>query len=68
MQVQEIGQDKANDLCSIWFVDEEWDIRKPIAENLNIFFEHGLALSSAYAIKFDVPQVLYYKDGRYKWE
>lgn len=66
---EEIGQDRANDLCSIYLVDERIDgeNRRTLIENERIFFEHGLALASAYALKTGVDSVMYEKDLTNAW-
>jgi hypothetical protein len=67
--VEEIGQDKDNDLCSIYHIRKS--LGKPkstiILKNERIFFEYGLALASSYAIKYDVSCVVYKRDQTYMW-
>jgi hypothetical protein len=66
---EEIGQDKANDLSSIYLVDEgiTEERRNPLIENERLFFEHGLALASAFAVKLGVHAVRYEKDMTNAW-
>lgn len=66
---QEIGRDKKNDLCSIYSINniDKPGVLETLLENEQIFFEHGLSLASAYAIKKNIGIVLHYKDKRYAW-
>jgi len=66
----EIGQDMANDLSSIYLVreTERGTSRIPIVENQRIFWEHGIALAAAYALKNDIDHLLYERDRSYVWE
>ena len=54
--VEEIGQDKGNDICSIYLVRQSLEKQnsKAILENEKMFFEYGLALAASYAIKYDI--------------
>ncbi len=67
---EEIGHDKANDLCSIYHV--RWSLGEesvdPIVENKKLFFEHGVALASAYAVKYSISSVIYQRDQTYMWQ
>lgn len=67
--VEEIGQDKANDLCSIYHIRRS--LGKPkstvVLKDQNIFFEYGLALAASYAIKYDVSCVVYKREQTYMW-
>ena len=68
--VEEIGQDKANDLSSIYYAkqflgQQRMDV---VLENKQLFFEHGLALAAAYAISLGVSSVMYRRDQRYMWQ
>jgi hypothetical protein len=67
--VEEIGQDKANDLCSIYYVRESLGQEKEtiVLENVKLFFEYGLALAASYAIKYDVPFIVYERNQTYMW-
>jgi len=66
---EEIGQDKANDLSSIFHVHEGADRSrsKVLLRNGRIFFDHALALACAYAAKQGVGTVLYEKDRTQAW-
>lgn len=68
--VREIGRDKKNDLCSIYVARNvgEPEILETFIENERIFFEHGVSLASAYALKSGVRMVLHYKDKTYAWD
>jgi hypothetical protein len=57
----EIGQDKANDLSSIYHVRSSAgrDQAEPIVQDQRLFFEHALSIAGAYAIKRDVPFIKY---------
>jgi hypothetical protein len=67
--VKEIGMDQKNDLTSIYIVTniEGFEDKKTVVEDVRIFFEHALALSAAYAVKLNVPKVVYKKDKTYSW-
>jgi len=68
--VEEIGQDKVNDLSSIYHVKQSLggEAVTPILENQKLFFEYGLCLASSYAIKYDMGQVIYSRDQKYMWQ
>lgn len=68
--VEEIGQDKANDIASICLVEELMGQERitPLVENKPIFFEHALALACAYAIKYSAGIVLHEVDKTFGWE
>jgi hypothetical protein len=59
--VTEIGQDKANDLASIYYVSEmsASPKRDAILEDERLFFEYGAALAASYAVKRNVDVVVY---------
>lgn len=61
--VTEIGQDKANDLASIYYVSEmsASPKRDAILENERLFFEYGATLAASYAVKRNVDVVVYVK-------
>lgn len=67
--VKEIGQDKANDLCSIFYISEILgpERREAIIENERLFFEYGVAIAASYAVKRDIGVVLYTRDTTYAW-
>jgi len=56
---EEIGQDKANDLSSIYYVSEVpgFERTEMILENERMFFEYALAVAAAYAIRMKVDVV-----------
>jgi len=66
---EEIGQDKANDLSSIYHVHEGPDgsRRRAFLKNGRLFFDHALALACAYAAKQGIGAVLYEKDRTLTW-
>jgi hypothetical protein len=67
--VEEIGQDRAHDLSSAYLLRER-DQRTtglPLFEHRRMFFEHALAVASAYAVMHDVPIVTYVRDKSYAW-
>lgn len=67
--IREIGRDKKNDLCSIYLATnvEEPEIIETFIENERMFFEHGVSLASAYALKSNISMVLHFKDKTYAW-
>jgi len=69
LTTEEIGQDKADDLSSIYRITEgvAGSRRRIILEDARIFFEHALALACAYAVKLGVGAVLYEKDLTHAW-
>ena len=70
LRIREIGQDKANDLCSLYNRSETPGFEREdlIAENLNIFFDYGKALAAAYAIQLSAGRVVYDVDRTYCWQ
>ncbi len=68
--VEEIGQDKANDLSSIYQVRQSLGSQNidAILENKKLFFEYGLALASSYAVKHCISHVIYRRDQTYMWQ
>lgn len=66
---EEIGQDKADDLSSIWRIQEgaAGSREQLIIGNGRMFLEHALPLTCAYACKFGVGTVLYEKDQTHAW-
>lgn len=66
---KEIGRDQKNDISSIYVVTDNGrpEITEVILKNKQIFFEHGLSLASAYAVKTGIDMVLYHKDTKYAW-
>jgi hypothetical protein len=67
--VDEIGQDKANDISSIYAVSSlpGFERETPLIENKKIFFEHSLGLAAAYAIRDETPFIFYELDQTYRW-
>jgi hypothetical protein len=67
---EEIGQDRANDISSIYHVRESASgpVEEPLVENVALFFEHALTVACAYAFKLGVHAVLYDKDETYVWK
>jgi hypothetical protein len=67
--VEEIGQDKANDISSIYLVEDrgEQEDVTPLLENQPIFFEYALCLACAYAIKHGASIVLHEVDKTFGW-
>lgn len=61
--VNEVGNDKANDFASIYYVSEVpgFERREPLVENVRLFFEYGMAVAAAYAIKRNVNAVFFTK-------
>ena len=70
LAVEEIGQDKANDLSSIYHVRQSLGQQKidAILKNKQLFFEYGLALAASYAVKHRVSIVMYERDQTYMWQ
>jgi hypothetical protein len=66
---EEIGQDKANDLSSIYHVYESpnGSQKRAFLKNGRLFFDHALALACAYAAKQGIGTVLYEKDRTLAW-
>jgi hypothetical protein len=64
-----IGQDKANDLSSVYLIknDIAGERSIPLVENERIYFEHGVALASVYAFKHGVHAIMYRKDETNAW-
>lgn len=61
--VNEVGNDKANDFASIYYVSEVpgFERKEPLVENAKLFFEYGMAVSAAHAIKRKVSTILFTK-------
>lgn len=68
--VEEIGQDKANDLSSIYHVRQFLGQQNvdTILENKKLFFEYSLALASSYAVKHSISNVIYKREQTYMWQ
>lgn len=68
---EEIGQDKANDVSGIAIarssLNDEQPCIFPIMKDARIFFEHALALASAYAVKGRIDYVVWHKNLEYGW-
>lgn len=69
LRVDELGQDKADDISSIYLVSTVpgFEREVPIIENKRLFFEYSLAVAAAYAVKEDIPFVYYGIDRTYGW-
>jgi hypothetical protein len=61
--VEEIGSDKANDLCTIHHVSEVPGFEKSevIIENLRAFWEESVCIAACYAVKRGVSFIVYRK-------
>jgi hypothetical protein len=61
--VNEVGNDKANDFTSIYYVSElpGFERKEALVENARLFFEYGIAVAAAHAIKRKVNTVLFTK-------
>lgn len=68
--VEEIGQDKANDLSSIYHVRQSFGQQNvdTILKNKKLFFDYSLTLASSYAVKHNISSVLYQRDQTYMWQ
>jgi hypothetical protein len=66
---QEIGGDMADDITSIILVQEleSGTECRDIIEVKRMFFEHGLVLASAYAVKWHLP-LIYVRDQSFGWK
>jgi hypothetical protein len=61
LMVYEIGNDKANDLVSLHYVCTlpGFERKKPLVKDLKLFWEYGMVVAAAYAIKRKVSSILY---------
>jgi hypothetical protein len=61
--INEVGNDKANDFASIYDVSEVpgFERMEPLVENVRIFFEYGMPVAAAYALKRKVNTILFTK-------
>jgi hypothetical protein len=61
LEINEVGTDKANDFASIYVVSvvPGFERREPLVENVIIFYEYGMSVAAAYAIKHRVNAILY---------
>jgi len=68
--VEEIGNDKANDLSSIYLLRQSLGQKNvdTILKNKNLFFNYSLALASSYAVKHNISNVIYHRDQTYMWQ
>ncbi len=59
--VREIGGDKANDLCTIEHICElrGFEREEVIMEDIRAYWEEGMVLAAAYAVKRNVEMLLY---------
>lgn len=62
--INEIGQDKAYDVSSVYYVSNipGLERKETIISNQKMFFEYAVTLASAYAIKLNCEVVLYSKN------
>jgi hypothetical protein len=69
LRTEEIGQDKAHDVSSIYYISAVAGIEeeRPLVENQRAFFEYALAVAAAYAIKLGCKFVVHEKDQTYAW-
>jgi hypothetical protein len=70
LQVEEIGQDKASDLCSIYDIRQTLGQQNTIKilKNEKLFFEYGLALAASYAVKNNISFIVYERIQKYMWK
>ncbi|MCK4641209.1 MAG: hypothetical protein KAU06_07725 [Candidatus Marinimicrobia bacterium] len=66
---EEIGQDRAFDISSIYYINETSGFERNdiIVANQRLFFEYALALASAYAVQMGIETVAYEKNEKYAW-
>ena len=66
---EKIGQDKAFDVSSIYYINEMPGFERDdiIIENERLFFEYALALASAYAVRMGLETVVYEKNEKHAW-
>jgi hypothetical protein len=59
--VYEVGNDKANDFASIYYVSEVpgFGRKELVVKNARLFLEYGLVIASAYAVKNNIECVFY---------
>ncbi len=64
--MNEVGSDKANDFASIYYVSAVpgFERKEPIIENAKMFFEYGMPMSAAYAIKRKVNALLFTRNRK----
>ncbi len=69
LRTEEIGQDKAHDVSSIYYVCTTAGLEdeRVLVENERIFFEHALGVAAAYAFKLGCQFVIHEKDQTYAW-
>lgn len=69
LHVSELGQDKANDISSIYLVSTlpGFERETPLIENVRLFFEHSLCVAAAYAISEGISFLYYEIDRTYGW-
>jgi hypothetical protein len=62
--LSEVGSDKGNDFASIYYISEVpgFERKEPLVENVRVFFEYGMAVAAAYAIKRNVNAIFYTKE------
>jgi hypothetical protein len=64
--IHEIGRDKVNDLCSIYYICEipGFERKENILKNEKLFFEYGATVAASYAVKRKID-ALFYNKKRY---
>jgi hypothetical protein len=64
LALTEVGNDKANDFASIYYVSEVPGLerKEPLVENVRLFFQYGMAVAAAYAIRCKVKTILFTKE------
>ena len=69
LSTEELGRDKANDISSIYYVSEipGLERQEELLKDQLLFFEFGLAIASAYAIKYGTSLVIHEIDKTYCW-
>ena len=67
--IEEIGQDRAFDVSSIYYINETPGFERDdiIIANERLFFEYALALASTYAVRMGLETVVYEKIEKYAW-
>ena len=61
-----IGQDEANDVSHIFFVNTLQKL--PLVQNERIFHRYALTLGASYAVKHNVASLRWVKDTKYAWK
>jgi hypothetical protein len=63
--VEEIGQDKANDVCSLYDVSlvPGFERNEPILREFRAYWEEGMCLAACYAAKQGIEFIVYERIG-----